>query len=1024
MTDKVNRFDIAPERTIVWCLALVIIGVISTTAIAQSQLIVFDGVADDGFRVARGEVTTIEAGERFQQLGAASICRTYAPDNGTWDSIRLLAERGVRVGEHLNLSMWVNFEPSGPGSGNRIRRVDLLLADGSGARTRSYEPNAASYRIDGRPHEGGQYLVFDDDPDTWQLLELDLTSEPGLSFGDIVQRVMVLFTDSCRVCLAGVRFEERQRVASRPIESGEVDAVSGVEARPGLGDWPWVTSSRYRVMVITDTPSKTDGFRPAWVSIDTQGLFRRGLLPADGWDPNTVRVVQYDPDTKKPVQQREGGGVADQLVPSKAEYWSRLEMPYVPSAERRPYQVSWLRPATDSGRGVYGVYFDQPGEGEPIKLNDPPAVGTGDVLAYGDGAKPTAARGRPIPLDWNGDGLMDLIGITGTVPDAGATLMINRGTPQQECLSDLRPLNSLRIQSNVQVDDIDGDGTIDVASKGGFYRDVLTNGFTKWHAVTSPPAFEFSRVLPQSRFEHWFFADWDGDGVRDLLVGSDFWWEYGWCNNFDKQGNWTRGPLYGWFYFFKNTGSNTDYVLDYPVRLNTTAGQPATVYGYGTPIAIDIDRDGDLDLLSGDFLDKLVIFENIGTATEPKLAESVSVQTTEGSFRATRQVLMPVVTDWDSDGDTDILLRSDGLISVLENTSDGERGMPIFKPERDVVAMTERLNVGELPVGDLHDWDGDGDQDLFFGNAPGDIGWFENTGSAEVMRFSAKKLLTADGTPLRIEAGVNGSIQGPAEARWGYTAPDVHDWDADGLPDLMFNSIWGLIQWNKNPGPSGTTDLLPASDVEVDWPGSAPKPAWRWWDPKSRQWSTQWRTTVRMIDWDRDGHVDVVAIDPEGYLVLHRRSLVDGELRLGPGERFFLSTDGLPFRANSQKGPSNTGRIKFDFGDWDGDGDRDYVQVSPAFVRRGNIDLFENVGSDEAPKFVERGYMADVVLTGHTCSPTLFDLDNDGRLDLLIAAEDGHFYVFHHDYIENKALLRATPIYAGGTGTDEVKETQ
>ncbi len=44
-------------------------------------------------------------------------------------------------------------------------------------------------------------------------------------------------------------------------------------------------------------------------------------------------------------------------------------------------------------------------------------------------------------------------------------------------------------------------------------------------------------------------------------------------------------------------------------------------------------------------------------------------------------------------------------------------------------------------------------------------------------------------------AGPNGSIQGPCEAKWGYTTLTVADWDGDGLPDLVVNSIWGKVVW-------------------------------------------------------------------------------------------------------------------------------------------------------------------------------------------------------------------------------------
>ena len=87
---------------------------------------------------------------------------------------------------------------------------------------------------------------------------------------------------------------------------------------------------------------------------------------------------------------------------------------------------------------------------------------------------------------------------------------------------------------------------------------------------------------------------------------------------------------------------------------------------------------------------------------------------------------------------------------------------------------------------------------------------------------------------IRIQAGPNGSIQGPAEAKWGYTVLNVADWDHDGLLDVIINSIWGKICWYKNVGTATKPVLAAQQPIEVAWEGATPKPAWFWWNPKER----------------------------------------------------------------------------------------------------------------------------------------------------------------------------------------------
>lgn len=160
------------------------------------------------------------------------------------------------------------------------------------------------------------------------------------------------------------------------------------------------------------------------------------------------------------------------------------------------------------------------------------------------------------------------------------------------------------------------------------------------------------------------------------------------------------------------------------------------------------------------------------------------------------------------------------------------------------------------------------------GNTSGYIELFENLSGPKVAspKWAAAKRLEAGGRTFRVMAGPNGSIQGPAEAKWGYTTLNVADWDADGLPDIVFNSIWGRVQWLKNIGTRTSPKLAEPQSVEVEWPGTPPKPAWTWWTPTGKELATQWRTTPVLADWNGDGLLDLAMLDHEGFLSLFERA--------------------------------------------------------------------------------------------------------------------------------------------------------
>jgi hypothetical protein len=318
--------------------------------------------------------------------------------------------------------------------------------------------------------------------------------------------------------------------------------------------------------------------------------------------------------------------------------------------------------------------------------------------------------------------------------------------------------------------------------------------------------------------------------------------------------------------------------------------------------------------------------------------------------------------------------------------------MPIFDPPRYFQQEAETLKCGALanPVG--CDWDGDGDFDIVAGCTAGTLSFFENISGPGVARpsWNAPRLIEIDGQPFRVMAGTNGGIQGPCEAKWGYTTLSVADWDIDGDLDIIFNSIWGRVGWLENIGTRDEPRLKPAQAIEVAWNGSPPKPAWTWFQPVGRELVTQWRTTPVVFDATGDGLPDLIILDHDGYLALFERTRQADSLILRPGQRVLLDKEGQPLRLNV-KSAGGSGRRKLAATDWDKDGKFDLL------LNSANADLLRQIKAEGGRWYFENlGRLASQDIEGHDVAPTTVDFDADGWPEFMGGAEDGRFYWLPH----------------------------
>ncbi len=702
----------------------------------------------------------------------------------------------------------------------------------------------------------------------------------------------------------------------------------------------WSGQGKYRLVVeVKPTPleGRTRDELPAELEVNlTKELAKLGIESRA--DIASLQVIQYEPATGKPVKYL-GYAYAksafdrpfrwyDAAIPydfpefhndvsrtdGKIVRRNRIRAGYFFNAlgEWQSGRLAWMHTQVSDQPTLYSVYFDLLPHGKtPSEV--PPRAWLGDGLPRCDreGSSSMGADHCRIEFDdWNDDGLIDLI--------AGENYghvfwWPNVGTKQHP--------------------------------KYRFYKFVFdSKGLPIDTGMVAAPK----------------VVDWDSDGKKDLLVGTE----------------WNR------ILFYRNVGTNKERKLDYRgfVKLDgQTLQLPIKPLERGStevfrrdyyPVleTVDWDNDGDFDLLAGGYITgRIFFYKNEGRKEDgtPKLNFDGPLMADGKALNVGHWCAAPCIADFDGDGDLDLMSGNMPMHSQPNDRGDRTKDFLQYF-ENSGSSQEPRLRSRPFPAEGTfphthlatpraYDWDADGDLDLAV-SARENIYLCENKGTRTSPQFVAHTK--------------------PLPSPWGGASLAVdqfRDWNGDGRLDLIRNYTVRINTGVGNPfGWSRTQPILPPDEYIMHPSGIGDDWFWPFLD-----------------DFDQDGKLDILFGDWHGHIWFHRNLSTDKREHFDvKGTRLRLTNGDMLKVGPIGKDPKTDftalqgARTVFTVADFDRDEIRDLV-VGDTY---GKVRYFRNAGTRKAPRFdagIEIGDLGIRLLVDAT------DWNNDGWPDIIAGAASG-----------------------------------
>ncbi len=150
----------------------------------------------------------------------------------------------------------------------------------------------------------------------------------------------------------------------------------------------------------------------------------------------------------------------------------------------------------------------------------------------------------------------------------------------------------------------------------------------------------------------------------------------------------------GEIFFFKNRGDST---FARAKRLREKDNSVITVGAGTTAVAADWDNDGDKDIIVGTMSGDTFLITNIGSKTKPELAAPTPLQINGKPLHIAATYAAPAIADWDGDGLGDLLMgAADGSVVLYRATGRQTSGQSNFAAPQTLIPASTNADPNDL----------------------------------------------------------------------------------------------------------------------------------------------------------------------------------------------------------------------------------------------------------------------------------------------------------------------------------------